>query len=322
MKRVRICLVAIALFLISAGPAPAQTSEVRTVPLAVLNSNGKAELNLTLRNIRIKEHGVVARKLTLDTSPRRIVLLLDVSGSMATMIDYSKRVTTWDDARNLAEIFLRTRFRQDLVALDVFAEEEKQIVPFTHDFSSVQTALGAVPPPKGSTNAVHALRSVMRELGPSATFGDAVVFVSDGRLPGRFPDSLEGDACRHSVRVFLLSARVDQYLSDVDPGSGVTSGFEAETDFMITTGGFSFAPESVPDIQGISELVLADPVRRVEALSNAIHGTYRLELQLERPVLKKQKLELQIIDDAGKSMRGVHALYPHILYPVADSKNP
>ena len=91
---------------------------------------------------------------------------------------------------------------------------------------------------------------------------------------------------------------------------------------METTGGFSFAPQSLPDVEGVSELVLADPVRRVEALSNAIHGTYRLELQLERPVLKKQRLQLEIVDDAGRAVRGVHALYPRTLYPLADSKNP
>jgi len=300
----------------------AQTNEIRTLPLAVLNSKGQAELNLTARNIRIKGHGVVVRSLALETKPRRIVLLLDVSGSMATLIDYSKRISIWDDARNMAEMFLRTRFRQDLLALDVFAEEEKQIVPFTHDFDSVQNALADVPQPRGNTAAANALSSALRELGPSTTFGDAVVFLSDGQFEGRSLDSLEAGACRGSVRVFLLSPRVDPYRYRVAPGSSVTSEVEAETTFISTTGGFSFAPESVPDVDGVSELVLADPVRRVEALSNAIHGTYRLELQFERPVLKKQRLELEIIDDAGKAARGVFALYPHALYPSVDSKTP
>jgi len=321
MSFAKLCLAA-ALLLIPVEVSLAQTAEVRTVPLVVLNSNGKAELNLALRNIRVKGHGVVARKLALDTGPRRIVLLLDVSGSMATLIDYSKRVTVWDDARNMAEMYLRTRFRQDLLALDVFAEEEKQIVPFTHDFDSIQTALAVVPQPKGNTDAVNALQSVLRELGPSVTFGDAVVLLSDGQFAGRFLDSLEADTCRRSVRVFLLSPRVDPFLADVDPGSGVTSSFEAETGFMSTTGGLAFAPQIVPGVEGVSELVLADPVRRVEALSNAIHGTYRLELQFERPILKKEKLQLAIVDDAGKTVRGVYALYPHTLYPSVDSKTP
>lgn len=282
----------------------------------------KSRSQPALRNIRIKGHDVVARKLTLDTSPRRIVLLLDISGSMATLIDYSKRVTTWDDARNMAEIFLRTRFRQDLLALDVFAEEEKQIVPFTHNFDSIQTALTVVPQPKGRTDAAKALQSVLLELGPSPTFGDAVVFLSDGQFRGTSLDSLAADTGRGSVRVFLLSPRVDPDRFRVAPGSSVTSEIEAETAFMETAGGFSFAPQSVPDVEGVSELVLADPLRRVEALSNAIHGTYRLELQFERPILKKQRLELEIINDAGKSVRDVHALYPHTLYPVVDSKAP
>lgn len=320
MNRVKSCLVVVALFLMPAERSLAQTSEVRTVPLAVLKSSGRADLSLTLRNIRIKGHGVVARKLTLDTSPRRIVLLLDISGSMATLIDYSKRITTWDDARNMAEIFLRTRFRQDLLALDVFAEEEKQIVPFTHDFDSIQTALTVVPQPKGNTDAANALQSVLLELGPSPTFGDAVVFLSDGQFRGTSLDSLAADTSRGSVRVFLLSPRVDPDRYTVAPGSSVTSEFEAETAFMETTGGFSFAPQSVPDVEGASELVLADPLRRVEALSNAIHGTYRLELQFERPVLKKQRLELEIINDAGKSVRDLHVLYPHTLYPIVDSR--
>jgi len=321
MNLIKICIAAATLFLICSGPSLAQNREVRTVPLSVLNSNGTADLSLSLRNIRVKGHDVVARKLTLDTSPRRIVLLLDVSGSMAILIDYSKHVTIWDDARNMAEMFLRTRFRQDLLALDVFAAEEKQIVPFTHDFDSIHTALGVVPQPKGNTAAANALLSVLRELGPSTTFGDAVVFLSDGQFAGRSLESLEVDACRRSVRVFLLSPRVDPNVSTVDP-SRATTEIEAETAFMNTTGGFSFAPQGVPDVVGVSELVFADPLRRVEALSNAIHATYRLELQFERPILRKQTLQLEIINDAGKTVRGVYALYPHTLYPVVDLKTP
>ncbi|HXT72430.1 MAG TPA: hypothetical protein VN785_01125 [Candidatus Angelobacter sp.] len=92
--------------------------------------------------------------------------------------------------------------------------------------------------------------------------------------------------------------------------------------FMEATGGFSFAPKRFPDDWLAGEIIRSDPFQRIAALSHAIHGTYRLELQFVQPLLKKQKLQVEIIDDKKKTMHGVYALYPHTLYPSTNSRRP
>lgn len=303
--------------------ALAQSGELRTVPLVVMNQSGQIIPDLTPQNVRIKGSKASVRNITLDTNSRRIVLLLDMSGSMGETIDKNKRITTWDYTKDTARVFLKTIFSQDSVALDVFADREKQVVPFTHDFTLIRAAIDALPKPRGLTFAGDALRAALRDFGPTVGFGDSIIFFSDGQFEDdasrRSLDSQTMDVGRSAVRVFLIfpmTTNFDPYPPDLMPN------IESAINFMEATGGFSFAPKRFPDDWLAGEIIRSDPFQRIAALNNAIHGTYRLELQLGQPLLKKQKLQVEIIDDKKKPVHGVYALYPHTLYPSTNSGRP
>jgi len=160
--------------------ALAQNDEVRTVPLVVMNQSGQIIQNLTPQNVRIKGAKASVRSIALDTSPRRIILLLDMSGSMGETIDENKRITTWDYTKDTAGVFLKTIFSQDSVALDVFADKERQVVPFTHDFTLIRAAINALPNPRGLTFAGNALQATLCDFGATVGFGDSIVFFPMG----------------------------------------------------------------------------------------------------------------------------------------------
>jgi hypothetical protein len=307
--------------LASASSSSAQTGEIRTVPLVALSSTGRVNLGLAIRNVRLKSHDATLRSFVLDTSPRRILLLLDTSGSMSEPIG-DKRVTVWNYTKHMAEDFLKTVFRQDSVALDVFADKERQIVPFTHDFASIRAAIDGLPQPRGFTFAGNALQAALRDFGTTTGFGDSVVFFSDGQFPrdGGLFDSLMEDASKTFVRVFLIFPVTDFDRYYADPP--LVLDMESLINSMRATGGFSFAPKEVPSDWATWEMIRSAPLQRVAALSNAIHGTYRVELQFTDAIRKKQKLQLEIVDDKGKNMRNVYALYPHTIYPAIDSRRP
>jgi hypothetical protein len=70
-------------FLAAAQTAPTQTT--RSLLVNVLDGNGNAVRNLTKDSFRVKVNGHAAALLDAhyNLAPRRIVVLLDMSGSMA-----------------------------------------------------------------------------------------------------------------------------------------------------------------------------------------------------------------------------------------------
>jgi len=294
--------------------ALAQSGEAHTIPLVVMNQDGQIVEGLTLQNVRIKPATASVQNIALDVRPRRIVLLVDMSGSMSALLSEGKHITALDYTKDMAKVFLQTLLRQDSVALDIFGDKEKQIVSFTHDFASIKAAINALPQPRGTTLAGDALQAALRDLGPTPGFGDSIVFFSDGQFEldtsDKLIESQRADLGRCAVRIFLVlpvTSHLHLPLSELMPV------IENEMNFMDETGGFAFTPSGFPGYWPTLE-IRSDPIHEIASLSNAIHGTYRVELQFTHPIRRKRKLQLEIVDNKGKNMRNVYVLYPHALY--------
>src|SRR5258708_17956812 len=108
----------------------AQTNTYSTQPLtlAVLDRQGGFVTDIQPNQIAIKGPAASVQLLELDNAPRRILLLLDHSGSMGTYKSLS-----WSNVAQFAIQFALQRKGDDLIGLDTFAEKDQLLVPFTVD---------------------------------------------------------------------------------------------------------------------------------------------------------------------------------------------
>jgi len=62
----------------------AQAPETHILPVTVVTVGGKPVTDLQSHNVHIHGGGIQVKSFSLDTGPRKTVLLLDTSGSMGT----------------------------------------------------------------------------------------------------------------------------------------------------------------------------------------------------------------------------------------------
>lgn len=327
--------------LATAPPASSQIKEVRTIPLVAMTSDGQVVADLTTQNLRIKGIKATVKNITFDASPRRVILLLDISASMGEPRDYYGKEKS-DYAREMAKAFLMEAPPQDLLALDVFAEKEREVVSSTHDFASIRTAIDALPkqsskPAKSRygarTYVGDALHTILSSTDGRLGFGDSIILFSDGEYDemggvtgdtGKRPlDSVKKELAQRGVRVFLVLALTKGMHPSDFPNSLFRQILGNVSAFMVQTGGFSFAPESFsvdsigyPEIWQEPEIYRSSPLpKRMAALDAAIQGTHRLQLQSEQPIRKRRNLRLELINNKGNVVKTVLLLYPRNLYP-------
>jgi hypothetical protein len=357
MLRSRLTEALALLFCLCASPCPtnAQAPETHILPVTVVTADGKAVTNLQSRNVRVHDRGVEVKSFGLDTSPRRIVLLFDTSGSMGAIdgaIDKGKpRLAV---AAELMNLFLDTVPAGDSLALYLFADSPRELIALTHDVAAIREAIGPIPPDQerdivGRTNIRDALNAILINLQEPLGFGDSIVIFSDGEWD---PDkdkqnslaSLAPMFVQRGVRVFLVlalekgtvptgppsaSAGIDQMV--LAPGHlglgsqsiGVTPDYEGERivdseSSVDTIGGASFAPADQSNVLQTTTVFRANDLgQRMKSLCAAVHSVYRLELELSGPLRSKKRLRLNLVDERGKPLHNVAILSPEFVYPDA-----
>jgi Mg-chelatase subunit ChlD len=192
----------------------AQQPETRVVPVTVIAADGKAVTNLQSRNIRLRGRDMQLKSFSADAGPRRIVLLLDTSGSMGEIDDGKPRL---EIAIRLVNLFLDNVPAGDLVGLYQFSDKPREIVPFTKSFAEIRRALGPISPSQeremlGYTNIGDVLNAILTNSQEPLGFGDAIVIFSDGEFDSpngkhRTLSSVGPALVRRGVRVFLALAQ-------------------------------------------------------------------------------------------------------------------
>lgn len=315
-------------------PTNAQQAETYVVPVTVVSRDGKPLTSLQSQNVRIHNRGVELKSFSLDTSPRRIVLLFDTSGSMRIS---NGKVTLWDAAVHTAELFLDRVPPTDWISVYAFANQDKQLVPFTRDHGAIRAAIHGLPQPGTEeaekeygvgTQLDTALNSILSLLSESSQFGDAIVIFSDGLLPRSNgdrimvyydqPDYLQ----RITPRLGTLGVRVFFSLAGNIVGTPPLHGMEL---FIGATGGESFElNESAPPLYGMSDpyshpeapIYRSNSLeQRALALCAEIQDTYRLQLQFAGPLEKPSPLRLGFVDERGRVLHNVTVLSPQSIYP-------
>lgn len=332
MKRFAITLgvAATAAFFVLGVRAFAQGGELRTIPLVVMSPEGKLVNGLTAENVRVKGAGANVQSVELDTGPRHIVLLLDISASMEDPAD-SRDGSKWTYAKKMAKMFLNYVSGSDQSALYVFAEKSAELVAFTHDRAAIRSAIDALPEPgskaahraygAATTHAEEALHVAVLSADKELGFGDAVIFFSDGEFQENgqphLLDSLTEDLERRGARVFLAFAFGSQpswrHEEDV---SLWLSQISSASNFVENTGGFSFGPARFIQSGWLFSVYPCDsPEERMKALYDAVQGTYQVRLQSDWPLRKRETFRLETVDSRGKPQPRFLLLYPREIYP-------
>lgn len=326
----------------SACPIHAQHSETHIVPVTAVTADGKPVTNLQSQNVRLQGRDLQVDGFSLDTNPRRIVLLFDISGSMGMS---NGRVNLLQAAVHTAVLLLDRVSPVDSISVHVFAEKEREVVPFTHNLGVIRAGMMNLPKPGSEeikkeygarTDLGNALNSILTVLSDKPQFGDAIVIFSDGL----FPRSNEGDILnyydqpdyllRAMPQLGTLGVRVFFSLAGTIWGAPPLHGIEL---FIGATGGESFElhnsgssfygsinPHESYD-RPKAPIYRSDSLeQRALALSAAIRDTYRLQLEFTRPLEKPTRLRLALVDERGKILHDVSALSPAFVYPNAKTQ--
>ena len=361
MKRFIRSVRAIPILAVLCGVTPCraqQSGTVRTIPLTVVAPDGGIETALKPANFRVKGVQATVISLTLDRRPRRIYLMLDISVNMSqTMIGALPGEMTagpWNNAKDMAKQFLAALPASDSVSLYVFADEEKQLVPFTHNFAAIVGAISTLPEPDSkearrlygrfpdfADSALVALSSNPRQL----SIGDYIAVFSDGDFLRTKKASTRKTLrilLSHGGRILLfgsindmllpsdLSIRYpEQYARDFVPGSGnvVTERFAVLNDFVrdaaslaLETGGTTFELEPQGRYFSVAPGIrgMARPAEILSLMREAAlvaQNTYQMRLSLAQPLEKEKKIKIELLDSRGKNVRRAFLLYPRRLEP-------
>lgn len=335
-----------------AWPSVANAQGVVTydVPVTVISSDGSPLTNLQSQNIRVRGRDVRVRSFNLDSKPRKIVLLLDTSGSMS---ENENGKTRLDVAFELMSFFLDDESAADLLAFYQFSDTPREVVPMSNNVAAIRRAMKPIPPSQeremvGKTNIGDALNELLTNTHVSLAFGDSIVIFSDGEFDStegrqRPLGSFERALVQRGVRVFLALAREREKISnetqsvvsltraspdsrrlrvpgstvlaDSDPNASEVSDSES---FVAAVGGESFAPADYSNIPRVTHVFWSNDLsQRMKSLLGMVQSTYRLELQFSRPLRSKKQLRLEVVNERGKALHNVTVLSPAFVYPNA-----
>ena len=308
-------------FLSLAQTAPNQSS--RCLLVNVLDRNGSAVRTLTKDNFRAKVNGHPAAVVETDYSlaPRRIVLLLDISGSMAGGTEKNKK---WQIAREALEDLIAETPADVKVALLTFSSQVHDVFDFSQSRSSIAAWLKEEPRRraeiKGRTALYDAVLAATKLLEPTRS-GDAIYIITDG-------GDNSSQISETGIRKLLLQSRIRLFvflLAEQSPFQPEESRRDYLMELSRATGGFVFGVAG--HAAGASFLPSWDfeydynertreKIRLyTQVLNIQVNGFYTLQLEAHLQPNKLRKVSLEIVDGRGQPRKDIAFTYSTLLPP-------
>src|SRR5215472_15883791 len=287
----------------------AQTSNypIQVVSLGVQDRQGQFVKNIERPQIVVGGVAAIVQRAELDNAPRRILLLLDTSGSMGNYKSLS-----WSNVVKFATRFALLRKGEDSIGLDTFAERDEVQVSFTTDSQSVVKHIETLTNSgKGRTMLGLALTEILARKEDGLRFGDAIILVSDGdRSDADKTDftRLRDDLTRAGIRICMV--RVPPIMSP-----GVTKEVSDVAGFIRETGGVEFNIIPLTEVQPFNGArVDPDTLTSTAQAAYAFAQTfYRLTLEVQSIEQKPRQLRLEIVDKQKGAIKGLKLSYPRYL---------
>jgi hypothetical protein len=264
----------------------------------------------------VNGHPAAHVEASYSLAPRRIVVLLDMSGSMAGATDQKK----WQIATEAVEDLLAKTPADVSIALVTFSGQVHDIFDFAQSRSSMVSWLqkGASrqgdPRVHGTTALFDALQVATKLFAPPHP-GDAIYLISDA-----------GDNSSHvrsrKIRELLLRSQIRLFVflfTDPIPFPDEELETEAIREMARATGGFVFGvPSYYSGVQGFSSWEPAfhhgERTREkiqsyTQSLNLQVNGFYTLRFDLPVAPGKARKVSLDVVDATGKPRKDVALTY-------------
>ena len=308
-------------FVSLAETAPNQSA--RWLLVNVLDRNGSVVQNLTKSDFRAKVdgHPVAVAEADYSLASRRIVVLLDMSGSMA---GESKKNKKWQIAREALDDLIAESPADVKVALLTFSSQVNDVFDFSQNRNSMAAWLKEEPRRrteiKGRTALYDAVLAATKLLEPTRA-GDTIYVITDGwdnnsHISGADTRKLLLQS-RIRLFVFLLAEPLSFHSEALGPDSLM--------ELARATGGFVFGVAGrVPGVsfQSSRDFEYDDDEhtrKRIrlytEALNIQVNGFYMLHLEIPLQPSKLPKVSLEIVDGRGQPRKDVALRYSTVLPP-------
>ena len=294
-------------------------SSLPTHPLivSVVDAHGRADRSLTKENFRVHLNGKTAAVVDAHyrLAPRRIVVLLDMSGSMI-----GEARQKWQIAREALEDFLIETPVEAPIAMLTFSSQIQDRFGFLEGRNAITNWLNEHPdqpmPIKHSTRTAlfDAMLDALQLLHPFQS-GDAIYAITDGadNVSRSSPSQLRNRLLRSDIRVFAF------LFADPAVGREEQEGETAFLNMVEASGGFAFSVHGHQRLGGPSwtfdysdDKKTQDTVKTCsQALNILVHGFWTLELSA--PLSSKDlRIRLEITDTEGKKRKDLRFVYPHL----------
>lgn len=325
---VRTLLLAILAFAAS-GQVAAQTEPCldRTIPVNVYSEKGQAILGLTAPNFRASLQGrpIHVTAAAYDRGPRRIVILLDVSGSMHEFGWLPFGLNVAEDLASLAP----PQASVALLTFDARTEDRMGFSsPSTRLVDEIQTLQRTAWSDQGSSHKTalwDAIAEGLSSLEP-ARVGDAIYVISDGGENASQTDQAQIEAAVASAGVRLYGLIPVDIEGSRNRTVEEANGPSVLWNLAVRSGGTlvkyvpaAGRPSSFSSVRPL-EYRMADTDRQNLTLAakgfyDQITSFYRLDLRLPDPVDKPRKLRLDVVDASGRREKNLQVIYPQQLAP-------
>jgi len=304
-------------------PVPTQIEPCldRTIPVNIYAWREEAVTPLTSANFQASIRGkpIQVTSVTYDRGPLRIVILLDVSGSMA-----SESRLQW--GLEFARDLISSAPPQDSLALLTFNSRIVNAIAFGQDrttFLAEVDKLQHTDWGRGKTAMQDALVSALALL-KSPSVGDVICLVSDGGENASQSNSSGVEPLLESAGVRLYAFLPTWHIVGRRENPEETQGLQELRDLATSTGGdlLQFVPS-----QGRNPTVNAPGPFRVneksrEELAHASQDFYRevfsfikLNVRLPEPLAKPLHWNLDLVDASGRPNKHLHVFFPQRLAP-------
>lgn len=307
----RLLWVAVLLSGFLAHAAEADACLDRTIPVNVFTEGGDQVTTLKAVDFRasVGKKLVHVTSATYDSGPRRIAVLIDVSGSMSE----PPGKLAW--SLKFVQDFVSLAPTADSLALLTFASHIEDHMDFGQSRTALLTEVFRLQTPdredlgEGMTALEDALVSAIGLL-KKPRVGDAIYLVSDGGDNASRSRESRVTALLASagVRVYSLLASPDVFTRQRTPEE--SPGPSGLRDLAIATGGNSqvFFPgrDTVRDRDQLTRLS--------QILHSEISSFTKLTVRLPEPLLKPDSWHLELVNAAGRQIKAL-VIYPHRLAP-------